>query len=171
MPRGVYVKKLGVHGKHKRTPETLAKQSESMREASKAFSDDPEWRRRVSEGTRERMHDPEVRERHLAGLERARQESPMGSSWRGGQGCEPNSLEKSYDWLLIAGYVSNFPVHVTLSSQLAPSLWYRLDYALPEAKMGFEIDGPTHKKKQEKDAVKSYVLEALGWKIIRIRHW
>lgn len=173
MPKGVYKKKLGVHGKYKRTPEILEKLSTSIRESllHQAVTQDPTWRKRVSESTKERMHDPDIRERRLAGLEGARNRSPTGNSWRGGQGQEPNTLEKSYDWLLLAGYQSNFPVYVTAASHEAPPIWYRLDYALPEAMLCFEIDGPTHRYKIEQDANKDTTLLTLGWKVIRIRHW
>jgi len=172
MPSGIYERKPGSRsGKYERTPEIRKKIADSIRSIAQENAKDPEWRKLVSEGTKKRMHDPDVRERHLAGLEQARQQSPTGSSWRGGQGCEPNELERSYSWLLLVGYVSNFPVHVTEAAQSMPSLWYRLDYALPDAKICFEIDGPTHKHKVHQDAVKTAVLEALGWKVIRIKHW
>lgn len=165
MPSGVYKKKLGVHGKYIRTPEIRAKIADGVREIAQENGRDPQWRQRVSEETKKRMHDPAVRNRHLAGLERARQESPTGSSWRGGQGCEPNELEKSYAWLLAIGYTSNAPVRVYRN------LWYRLDYALIQNKICIEIDGPSHKKKSVQDATKTAVLETLGWKVIRVRHW
>lgn len=166
MPSGVYIRKPGaLIGKRNPTPETRKKIADSIRAIAQKNAKDPAWRKRVSEGTKKRMHDPEIREKHLAGLAAARQRSPTGSSWRGGQGCEPNDLEKSYAWLLNAGYHSNYRVAVS------STVWYRLDYALPEEKICFEIDGATHKHKVGQDAEKDAALVALGWNVIRIRHW
>ena len=165
MPKGVYLKKLGVHGKYARTLEIRHQTADSVRETSQKNAQDPEWRQKVSEATKERMRDPEVRACHLSALAEARRNSPTGSSWRGGQGDKPNDLELSYAWLLNLGYVSNFPV------QVSRFVRYRLDYALPTEKICFEIDGQTHKSRQDKDAEKDSALRSQGWKVIRVRHW
>lgn len=120
MPKGVYTKKLGVHGTYVRTPEIRAKIAESVRDISRVNAQDPEWRQNGSEATKVRMHDPAIRQRHLDGLARAREASPSGSTWKGEQGQEPNELERSYAGLLELGYVSNFPVHVTKATHEAP---------------------------------------------------
>jgi len=46
---------------------------------------------------------------------------------------------------------------------------YRLDFALIAEKIDIEIDGPTHRRRQLKDAKRDYVLTALGWKVIRVK--
>lgn len=167
MPSGVYLRKPGsLVGKHERSSEYRKKVADSVRKIMETKSKDPEWRKRVSEGTKRRMHDPEVRERHLEGLKRAHKNKPFGAPFSGTYAPEPNELERSYSWLVQLGYVNQFVV-----VKGKRGVHYTLDYALPEEKICIEIDGSSHKYKIESDAKRDYTLKLLGWKIIRVRHW
>jgi hypothetical protein len=45
---------------------------------------------------------------------------------------------------------------------------YKLDFAHREAKVNIEIDGRSHRDRQEQDARRDAYLQSLGWKVIRI---
>lgn len=166
MPRGVYVKKSGVHGKYERTPEIRAKIAASVSLVVQENANDPEWRQRVSDGTKTRMHDPVIRQKHLEGLKRAQANKPFGAPFSGTYSSEPNELELSYAWLLSLGYAAQVIVVVGKNGH-----HYTLDYALVSEKICIEIDGSFHKRRANEDAKRDQTLKALGWKVIRVRHW
>jgi hypothetical protein len=169
MPRGVYVKKPGVHGKYKRTPEILSKLAESVRETAQANAKDPVWHQHVSEGTKRRMHDPDVRAKHLDGLERARFNSPTGSSWPGGRGHPPTQTMIDFASVLCpAGYLMD---EVNIPTCRGQGHHYTLDFAHIEARVNIEIDGATHKRKVEADATRDAFMRSIGWRVIRIKLW
>jgi Protein of unknown function (DUF559) len=169
MPKGVYIKKPGVHGKYVRTPEIRARIADGVRDIVRANAQDPEWRRRVSDGTKKRMHDPDVREKHLAGLEQARRNSPTGSSWPGGRGHAPTQTMLNFASILCpAGYLMD---EVNVVTGKGHGHHYTLDFAHPEAKVNIEIDGATHKHKTESDATRDSFMRSAGWKVIRIKLW
>jgi very-short-patch-repair endonuclease len=45
---------------------------------------------------------------------------------------------------------------------------YRLDFALPSAKINLEIDGYWHNHRKKQDKKRDLVLASMGWKVIRI---
>lgn len=170
MPRGVYVRKPGsLAGKYKRTPEIRAKIADGVRASTQTNAVDPEWRRRVSEGTRKRMRDPDVREKHLAGLKQARENSPTSSSWPGGRGHPPTQSMLDFAAILCpVGYVMD---EVNIPTGKGQGHHYTLDFAHPEAKVNIEIDGATHKNKVESDKTRDVFMRSIGWKVIRIKMW
>lgn len=46
---------------------------------------------------------------------------------------------------------------------------YKIDVAIPHRRIGIEIDGTSHKNRQEADMRKNIRLRSLGWKVIRIQ--
>jgi len=137
------------------------------REELKQKAKDPAWRKRVSEATKERMRDPEVRERHLTALREAMASQPDGHTFTGGKGRPPNELEVWYANLLQPlGYIWYHIITVDGSG-----LHYTLDFAHIENKINIEIDGSSHKGREEKDNRRDKFLREIGWKVIRVRHW
>jgi hypothetical protein len=49
---------------------------------------------------------------------------------------------------------------------------YKPDLANPETKTVIELDGPSHKSsvRREQDSRKTVILEALGWKVVRLQY-
>jgi len=47
---------------------------------------------------------------------------------------------------------------------------FKLDFALPEAKIDIELDGPYHYSLPEEDVKRDLILRNLGWHVIRISH-
>jgi hypothetical protein len=164
MPSGVYKRRPEMFKSP--SAETRAKISESVRAKAQANARDPEWRKKVSESTKKRMHDPEIRQRHLDGLKRAHAKSPNGNNFNGGFGAPPNELEESYNWLCSLGYQRNIFIR-------ANGIRYQMDYALHETKICIEIDGTSHRPKyrQEHDKKKDADLKTIGWTVVRVRHW
>lgn len=137
------------------------------REQLRQMAKDPAWRQKVSEATKERMHDPEIRERHLAALREAMSCEVDGHTFNGGKGKPPNELEVWYaDLLQPLGYSWHHIIKVDGSG-----LHYTLDFAQVENRINIEIDGSSHKGRQEKDNRRDLFLRNLGWKVIRVRHW
>lgn len=137
------------------------------REELKQIARDPAWRQKVSEATKERMRDPEVRERHLTALREAMSVQPDGHTFSGGKGREPNELEKWYAGLLQPlGYIWQFVVVVDSNGR-----HYDLDFAHVENKINVEIDGSSHRGREQKDTRRDETLRNMGWKVIRVRHW
>ena len=165
MPSGVYTRtpemKAARFGR-KVSEEQKLKQSIAMKERAK----DPEWRKLVSDRTKERMWDPEIRERHLIKLTEAFALTENGNHWNGGQGQEPNELQQLYaDLLIPLGYETEYIVQWGGRGER-----YRLDFALVEEKIDIEIDGSSHAGKEDRDDLRDAILRIFGWKIIRINH-
>ena len=132
----------------------------------KARSADPKWRRKVSERTREAMQRPETRQRHLDALSCVFDLSENGNNFTGGQGQQLNNNEQLYfDILVPLGYAHNH----RLKYGQGRGQYYRLDFALVEAHIAIEIDGSSHRDRQEKDELRDQRLHSLGWKVVRIR--
>jgi len=175
MPTGVY----------QRTPETMKKVRKSLalgrtKEArikavaaiKKTWEEDPAKREEVSRKTREKMHEPVTREKHLKGLAKARKKH--GVTISGGNGRIPAPMVALLESVLVpAGFVREHPAltkgHGTGLS-CPPS--YKIDFAHPKRKIAIEIDGPAHRPLDQriKDEKKTTILLALGWKLFRMKH-
>ena len=170
MPKGVYPRTqnqlaASVANLAKgREPEARGRSTEALR----AMARDPEWRLRVSEATRQAMRSPEIRQRHLDALKgRSR-------NFRGGNGMPILPIVAWMASLLQPlGYQREYPIktkgHGTVEN---PPRSYKADFAHLESKTAIELDGPCHlsRARQDLDRKKTAVLQALGWRVIRIRH-
>jgi len=147
-----------------RTASVRAKAAETIRRISK----DPEWRIKVSLGTRAAVAAPEVKARTLA----AARLRVKNLKWGNGQPPGPKVMEISLR-LLPLGYIMEYPIKTRNhgTSHSAPTC-YKVDFGNPEKKIAVEIDGPSHRSFRSKqlDQKKTEVLNALGWKVARIRH-
>jgi hypothetical protein len=175
MPKGVY--------KHKkmseRSPEVQATMArclaagrttevrERVRHTLKANATE-EWRKKVSEATREALHRPNVRMRHLMSM--------MGRAcqFKGGNGQVP--VEKVLELarkLEPLGFIREFPVKTAgHKTGLNVPTNYKVDFGHPLRMIAVEVDGPCHKtfKAKAQDEKKTIVLNALGWTVARVKH-
>ena len=175
MPTGVY----------KRTPEmkATAKRNLALGHSKKARDkaivslravwNDEKKKDKVSDYNKKRMRDPEIRKRHLEGLKKSQKKN--GINFRGGNGQIPVKIVKKWGRILEPmGFISEFVVPtVGHNTGLNPPDGYKIDFKARERdKIAIELDGPSHKPKKQrrKDEKKTYVLEALGWKVFRIKH-
>lgn len=147
-----------------RTPEARSRATETMR----AIGQSRDWRERVSDATRKAMARPEVKFRHLAGLEKARQ--CHGVNWRGGNGQPPTRvMELAAAILAPLGFIPEYVIktkgHGTAHT---PPRAYKADYANPVTRVVVELDGRSHLGQEQVDAKKTEVLEALGWTVHRV---
>lgn len=132
---------------------------------------DPAWRKRVSDSTRTAMHNPVVRERHLAALEEVFAATENGNNFSGGKGTAPNETMLLYASILRPlGYLMD-EVTISRGNDSGRGGHYTLDFALPSEKIDIEIDGTSHRNRQRKDYERDEFLRSLGWKVIRVREW
>jgi len=129
---------------------------------------DLDWRLKVSNSTRRAMHDPEIRQRHLAGLK------GLAVNIKGGNG-QPLTPFISCLWshLQPLGWKLEHVIKTRgHGTEHNPPFNYKADFAHPTAKVVLEADGPSHNnlRQQLKDRKKTRVLQALGWKVIRVPH-
>lgn len=164
--RGIYVRtpaireairqaRLGTHN----SEESKRKQSASM----KKTACDPAWRKRVSDGTRKKMHTASVRRKHLAGLRKARKAHGVNFTTFG---RDLVRFEREMAKVLCPlGYVQQHYVRTNWPG-------FYLDFALVENKIAIECDGPKHRSfaEQEYDRKRDKLLNKLGWKVIRVQH-
>lgn len=172
MPTGVYHRSKELREKVRkcldigRTPKVRAIVREKMIEKAKSIT----FRVRVSDGTRKAMHRPDVRARHLEGLRKAKGKG----GWRGGNG-QPITPIVAMAWKVLEplGFRREFVIktkgHGTTHK---PPLNYKADFAHPDSKTVLELDGPHHRirRQWEVDQRKTEVLQALGWRVIRLQH-
>lgn len=162
----------------KKAAETMRKKANETVQASGAWGSrkemfqSNEFRKRVSEATKKRMHDPEVRKRHLAGLKRARKKH--GVNFKGGNGQPMLPIVAMYNKVLSQiGYVREYPVKTKghNTPHRCPDS-YKVDFGNPTTKVAIELDGQKHTPMAQRalDAKKTEVLSALGWRVIRIQH-
>jgi len=174
MPKGVYPRtanqlKAAVANLAKgREPEARAKANATL----KMVAQDMGWRLKVSDATRKRMRDPEVRGRHLAGLKEARRKH--GTNFLGGNGQQPTQAQlQAADILTPLGFVRELAVRTRGhgTEYLCPNA-YKVDFGHPARLLAVELDGSSHnsRSKQLEDFRKTTILEALGWKVFRIKH-
>ncbi len=173
MPTGVYERSPELKAKIKANL-ALGHSKKSRAKANKklkALGKDEAWRDKVSEATKKAMHKPEVREKHLKGLKRARE--IHGNNFTGGNGKEPPAFVKALmPDFQARGYTPELPIktrgHGT--NHKCPTC-YKVDFGHPTLKIAYEIDGPSHRRSNRHiDQKKQEVLEALGWTVRRIKH-
>ena len=71
------------------------------------------------------------------------------------------------------GYVCEYPIKTKgHGTARRPPTSYKADYAHASLRIAVELDGPCHasRKQQGKDRKKDEVLQALGWRVVRIPH-
>jgi hypothetical protein len=186
MPKGIYIRIKSARSAYVRTPEireaarqkslghlvtseTREKISVAVKPIAQRLSQDLSWRKKVSEGTKTALHKPEIREKHLSGMAKDRQEN--GIRFRGGLSQEPTAFVKEMAKILLpAGFVQEYPVSRGIGSGKGGS--YRLDFAHIEGKINIECDGPYHRslKRKFRDEKKDLFLKSQGWKVIRVQH-
>lgn len=109
--------------------------------------------------------------RKLSAALKGRDMIPLGK--RGGNGRGMSRHEWMLSQFLIPGWVWNLPVktkaaRAAVQDAIPPA--YKPDFAWPEKMVCLEVDGHTHKSRAiaAKDAKKTTVLEALGWRVLRV---
>jgi hypothetical protein len=175
MPSGVYKKspehiaKLQKGLEAGRAPAARAKASATL---LRSIAADPAWRVKVSEATKAAMHQPDVRERHLAKLPKAGDD--VRHMFKNGNGQPVSPLVSLIGEILTQiGFVKEFAIatrgHGTAHK---PPDGYKADFANLETMTVIELDSPMHNtiEQQRLDKKKNEVLGALGWKVIRIKH-
>lgn len=130
---------------------------------------DPVWRLKVSDITRARMRDKEVRARHLAGLA-----TRKGLNFKGGNGQQPTEQVLQAAMILEPlGFKREVAIR-TAGNQtgLRCPCNYKADFAHQTRRIVVELDGASHhgRAKQLEDLRKTTILTALGWRVIRIKH-
>jgi hypothetical protein len=173
MPSGVYVRKpsqkrdeaIARNFAKGRAPEVRAAVNETLRRVT--WTD--EKRKEVSERTKEIMHRPDVREKHLRALEGR----PV--NFRGGNGQPLLEVVRVAAQILEPkGFIRECPIKTKYqkTQHKVPSC-YKVDFGHPGRKLAIELDGTTHSpmKQKELDKKKMEVLESLGWTVVRIKHW
>jgi hypothetical protein len=171
MPKGVYPRTknqlaAAVHNLAKgREPEARARAGQTLAK----IAEDPVWRLKVSDATRERMHDPAVRARHLAGLAKRK-----GLNFKGGNGQPPTKQVLQAALLLEPlGFKREFPIKTAgHGTGVRCPRNYKADFAHQTRRIVVELDGVGHhgRAKQLEDLRKTTVLTALGWRVVRIKH-
>ena len=114
------------------------------------------------------MWRPDIRQRHLEALAK----NPI--NFKGGNGQPTIPIVAAYAEVLIPlDYVQELPIPTAgHGTEHKPPNSYKADFGHPELKIAIELDGQSHRprERQAQDRKKTEVLEALGWKVIRVRH-
>lgn len=89
---------------------------------------------------------------------------------RGGNGRGMSEAEKLLSEVLAPGWVWNYAIRTKGCTEPNIPPAYKPDFAWPIEKVCLEVDGISHKADRVKaaDAKKTRVLEALGWRVLRI---
>lgn len=174
MPTGVYkrsadqIRNMLANFKKGREPKARVKATKALRK----IASDPNWRQMVSDATKLAMHRPEVRIKHLEGLDGARKKH--GANFKYGNGQAAGGVVAQFTPALTAqGYIQEFPILTKgHGTGLKCPHAYKVDFGNPETKQAIEFDGPCHRPlaRQALDLKKDTVLKAIGWKITRIKH-
>lgn len=136
MPKGKYQRKKG------RTPEVRAKVARILKENATSL----EWRGKVSVATKQAMHSPKVREKHLAGWAKAKEK--YGTNFRGGNGQEMTPIVRLASELLSrCGYIREYPIPTRLVKDKFENVAtaYKVDFGHPTDKIAIELDGAIHR--------------------------
>lgn len=129
-----------------------------------------EHRRAISESVRAAWQRPESRENIIAGMSDGLARTVNGNYFNGGKGHPPNQPMLDFAAVLCpAGYLMD-EICILKGPQMNAG-HYTLDFGHPEAKVDIEIDGSSHRGKEQRDAERDTLLRSLGWKVIRIRVW
>lgn len=148
-------------------PEALAKRACAM----KALWADPVWRQKncgieamnapevQAKARRTRWSRPGEREKAAANLRRVRH----------GNGHGPTPMEARLRSVLPAGWVFYYVVPTGMGRGCGYPTHYKLDLALPAARVAVELDGPSHKLpgRRDQDDKKQRFLERRGWLVLR----
>lgn len=173
MPSGIYPRtrnqlKAAVANLAKgREKPARKKATQKLRE----IAQNPEWRKKVGKVTKEAMWRPEIRKKHLAGLQRAREK--YGINFKGGNGQEPVEEVKKIALILEPqGYIREFLILTNGHNIPGFPNSYKVDFGNPETKVAVEVDGPSHYNlaQQKLDRKKERILKNLGWTVLRIKH-
>jgi hypothetical protein len=173
MPTGIYIRKPSKK-RDEATAKNFAKgRTPEAREKANITLRDIVWteekRKETSEKTKEIMHRPDVREKHLKALENA----PV--NFKGGNGQELTEVvKKVLELLTPLGFDREVGISTkgqTSSYQNVP-FSYKTDFGHRSKKIALELDGVCHSPfiQKEIDKKKTEVLESLGWTVVRIKH-
>lgn len=177
MPRGVYERGILTQAQKNMMSKNLAMGRTKKARAKAAVSlrvvwDDENKRQKTSEENKKKMHDPKIRAKHLAGLDKSREES--GSNLKGGNGRVPvKTIRKWSKILLPAGFLLEHTIKTKgHDTGLKCPDNYKVDFGRERDKIAIEFDGTYHRsfEQKKKDHKKSYILEQLGWTVYRIKH-
>lgn len=170
MPKGVYPRtanqlKAAVANLAKgRSPEARTKARATLRQ----IAADPAWRTKVRIATAVAMKARQVAQRASA---RMKGKPP---AFRGGNGAPRTEfIETVTPGMVAAGFTPEYIIKTAgHGTAHKPPDHYKADFANPKIMRVVEFDGQSHRgqKRQEQDRRKTEVLEALGWKVIRLRH-
>lgn len=128
----------------------------------------PEHKQAIRDGVKVAMHQPDIRKRHIDGLQEAFSHTEHGNNFTGGRGQPPSATTLAFAAVLCpAGYLMD--EICILKGPGANAGHYTLDFGHPEAKVDIELDGSSHRGREERDAQRDALLRSLGWKIIRIK--
>jgi hypothetical protein len=110
------------------------------------------------------MHDPKAKAKMIRTI-RAMKIAPK---VRGGNGTGPTKTELLLSQTLAAKW--NFIVHTSKKRDSGYPNHYKIDVAIPEHKIAFEIDGFSHSalSRQKQDKKKTKFLRSLGWTVHRL---
>lgn len=149
------------------SPEALAKRARAM----KALWADPVWRQK-HRGIKA-MNAPEVQAR----ARRTRWSRPGEREWaaanlrrvRHGNGHGPTPMEARLRSVLSTGWMLHQVVPTGMGLGCGYPTHYKLDLALPAAKVAVELDGTSHKLpgRRDQDDKKQRFLERRGWLVLR----
>lgn len=177
MPSGVYKRGVLSEAQKEMMRVNLAKGREKAArkraaETLREIAQDPEWREKVSIATTKAMYKPEVRKKHLKALQKNRKK--YGSVFSGGNGAKPTDIIKHLMWIYEPlGFIREYAIKTKgHNTEHTPPNSYKVDFGNPEEKVAIEVDGPYHTKRRQKelDTKKQEVLEALGWRVLRVEH-
>jgi len=112
------------------------------------------------------MAKPGVRERHLEALQGVFSRTENGNNFNGGKGQEISQTTLDFAAVLCpVGYLMD-----EITIPYGPKgRHYTLDFGHPKAKVDIELDGSSHRGREEKDRKRDEFLRNLGWKVIRIK--
>ena len=112
------------------------------------------------------MHTPGVKERVAASRRATGDWAP---SVRGGNGRGPTEPQKKLLDALGAGWGVELAIPTSLPRGSGYPTAYKVDLALPSAKMAVEVDGHTHNSPRQRalDRKKDECLRGLGWRVWR----
>ena len=170
MPTGVYFRspeyreKMIECLKGGRKEESRSKATEKI----KRYYSNELVRMQVSVLTKIKMRDPVIRKRHLEGLKRSKKHRMVGCNGT----PTTEVINKWSNCLLPLGYKREVSIRTAGHGTIhKPPNSYKADFANEEKRVVIEIDGPYHNLTNQKikDRKKTEVLEALGWKVIRIK--
>lgn len=126
-----------------------------------------ETKKKISEsrlGQKNSAKRPEVRKKISESVKRWCAEHPNEVPYR-----KYHSSKESYPERYFREVLENFKINFSQEYSVSR---YSLDFAFPEKKLYFEVDGKQHENMKEHDAIRTKFLEENGWKLLcRIEWW